>query len=168
MLTGKRLGSRMHAFGIQRAEGPAYLPALDSGPNRVVVNNVTVAPVSRGKARVEFAYAITGPVHGNIVGQRGIDTHHPGAQVSDRRSVKMGNLITGMNAGIGAACANQVNRMIRNPRNRSGQFRFNRADAGFLKLPAMEVPAIVFESKGNAPCPDGVIRSKLLGFEKQV
>jgi len=117
---------------------------------------------------VEIADAITGPVHGNIVGQRGIDSHDPGAQVSDRRSVKMGNLITGMNAGIGAACANQVNLMICNTRNRSGQFRFNRADAGFLKLPAVEVPAIVFESKGNATCSDGVIRGELLGLEKQV
>lgn len=168
MLPGKGLGSRMHAFSIQRPERPAYLPTLDAGSYRMVVDYVTVAPVCGGKACVKIPDAITGPVHGNIVGQRGIDSHDPGAKVSDRRGVEMGNLITGMNASIGAAGTHQINLVIRDPCNSSGQFRLDRADAGFLELPAMEVPAIVFESKGNATCPYGVIRGELLGFEKQV
>jgi hypothetical protein len=57
----------------------------------------------------------------------------------------MSNLITGMNAGIGAPSAHQINRMIGNLRNRSGQFRFYRANTGFLKLPAMETATIIFK-----------------------
>lgn len=80
----------------------------------------------------------------------------------------MGYLITGMDAGIGSPRAHQLDRMIRNPRYSLCQFRFHRTDAGFLQLPTMKASPIIFKREGDTPCSDGIIRSQLLGFEKQV
>jgi hypothetical protein len=80
----------------------------------------------------------------------------------------MDNLVTGMNAGIGPPGTDQINRMIRYLCHSPGQFRFNRTNAGFLKLPTMKAAAIVFKRERYAPCSDGVIRGQGLGFEKQV
>lgn len=80
----------------------------------------------------------------------------------------MGNLVTGMDAGIGSPSTDQINRMIRNLCHRPRQLGFHRSDARFLKLPTMKTAPIVFERECDAPCSDGVIRSQLLGFKKQV
>jgi hypothetical protein len=63
VLSGQYLGRLMHAFGIEWAKGPAYLASLNTGTHRVVIDDVTVTPVSCGKSRVEIADTIPGPVH---------------------------------------------------------------------------------------------------------
>lgn len=80
----------------------------------------------------------------------------------------MGNLIAGMDAGIGSSRAHKFDRMIGNLRYGLRQLRFHRTDAGFLQLPTMKTSPIIFKCEGDTPCSDGIIRSQLLGFEKQV
>ena len=80
----------------------------------------------------------------------------------------MGNLVTRVNTGVCAPCTNQIHGVIGDLCDRFGKFGFDRPDAGFLELPAVETAAIVLKRKRDAPCTDGVIRGELLGFKKQV
>jgi hypothetical protein len=73
-----------------------------------------------------------------------------------------------MNSSIGSPGTHQINRMIRHLCHSPGQFRFYRTDPGFLQLPTMKTAPIILKRERDAPCPDGVIRGQLLGFEKQV
>jgi hypothetical protein len=134
----------------------------------MVVDDVTVTPIGRGKSSVEITDSVSGPVHGNVIGQRRVYTHNPGAQVTDRRSVKMSDLIAGVHPGIGTARTHQINCMVRNLCHRCRQFRFHRSNTGFLELPAVKPTPIIFEGKCDAARAYGVIGGELLSLEKQV
>ena len=157
----------MHATSIERTESPADLTSLDPGSNRMIIDNVAIAPINGRKTGVKIFSAIPGPMDSNVTGQGGIDTHDPGTETPDRRGFKVGNLVTGMHTGIGAPGTNQIHRMIRNFANCSRQVRFYRTYSGFLLLPAVKIAPIVFERNGDTAVTNFNIRGELLRFEEQ-
>jgi|TARA_Y100000589_G_scaffold228306_1_gene215769 hypothetical protein len=76
----------------------------------------------------------------------------------------MGNLVTGMNPGIGSAGTDQFDRVRRYLRNCGGQLACHGTNTGFLHLPAVEPAAIVFEGKDNPALANGIVCGECLGF----
>ena len=167
MLAQQSLSGFVHALSIERTKSPANLTALDTGPNRVIVDNVAITSVDCRKTGVKIVSAVADPMNSNISGQRRIDTHHPGAETPDRRSFKVRNLIAGMNTGIGSSGTNQINWMIRHFCDSRGQIRLHRAHSRLLLLPAVKVAPIVFERNADPAVPNFNIRGELLRFEEQ-
>jgi hypothetical protein len=79
----------------------------------------------------------------------------------------MCNLITGVHTRIGPTGTHQVNRMIGHSGHRFGQLILDRSHTGFLKLPAVKLPAIVLKSQSYAAIANGFIRRQCLRFLKQ-
>ena len=80
----------------------------------------------------------------------------------------MGYLKAGVNAGIGAARANQLDRMISYFGNGFRQFGLYRANAAFLELPAVKCTAIVLEDDRYSAIANVVIGCQGLGCQEQI
>lgn len=167
MFTNQRLRRVMHPGRIQWPVDPGDLTLLDTGPHLIVADDIPIAPIDRGKTGMKVAFALPRPVHGYICRQGGIDAHHPGTQIPDRRGFKVGHLVTGMHSRIGAPGTDQVNRMIGYPRNRPVQFVLDGSDAGFLMLPAVIVATVVLENKRHTAITNGCVRGQCLVLLEQ-
>ena len=79
----------------------------------------------------------------------------------------MNQLITGVNAGIGAARTHKFYIVIGDFAGGFCQLFLHSANTGFLLLPAVEFTAIVFEDQCHTAVANECIRCKRLGFKKQ-
>ena len=88
------------------------------------------------------------PAHRDSRRQIGIGAENPAAFRTFRRGIEMDDLTPRMNAGIGAACAGDLDRFVGDERQRGFDRLHRRCVA--QPLPAAEIGAVVFDAERDA------------------
>ena len=79
---------------------------------RRVINQIAVTAGLGAKARMEFIIHRTNPLQRHTSRQIGIHPHQPAVITASCRGIEMNHLPGSMYARVGAACADDINRVI--------------------------------------------------------
>jgi len=151
VLADERLSGFLHTRFIERIAHPTDAMRCERRSRRAVENEISVAARERAISRMECIRHFARPECTDLRRQMRVCAEHPAALAAHRCRVEVHNLHRGVNAGIGAACGGDFDRMIRDEAERRLDARLNAACMR-LGLPSRERAAVVFETKGDAHC----------------
>ncbi|MNM67211.1 hypothetical protein D3C81_787320 [compost metagenome] len=144
------LGSFGHALDIQRTVIPGHFLGQVRRANRIVVDDVAIAPGGGLEAGMEVRRHRSRPDHADVVGQVEIGAQGPGAFVAHGTGIEVHDLATAVDTGVGASSTEHRNGFVGHLRQRLLQCLLDAGHATGLALPATVARTLVFHAQGDA------------------
>lgn len=149
MSTEQVSGRLVHPVGVERLIHPPGAIAIQRRTLQPIQYAVAVAASGGREARVKRIVDGLHPGHADIVGETAVCSQEPAASTALTLGIEVDDLTRGMNAGVGAAGAYDLNRPVGNGFKRLLQALLN-AETGLLTLPAVVIGPVVFDAERDS------------------